>query len=81
MRSGRAGWSWWGSPRVLLDGAHNPAATRALKQALQEEFPRERLVMVLGIMADKEIPKMMSNLVPSADFLFLCRPYGTCCLP
>ena len=82
VREGVAGAKWpgrmelvSGSPRVLLDGAHNPGATRALKQALQEEFPRKRLIMVLGIMADKEISKMMSNLIPSADLLILSRPY------
>jgi dihydrofolate synthase / folylpolyglutamate synthase len=62
------------SPRVLLDGAHNPGAVRILKQALREEFPRRRLIMVLGIMADKEISRMMSHLLPLADLLILTRP-------
>jgi dihydrofolate synthase/folylpolyglutamate synthase len=81
VREGLAGAQWPGrlelvgeSPRVLLDGAHNPGATRALKKALQEEFPHQRLVLVLGIMADKEIPQMMSTLIPLADLVFLCRP-------
>jgi len=62
------------SPRVLLDGAHNPGAVRILKEALGEEFPRRRLIMVLGILGDKEIPKMMAHLLPLADFLILTRP-------
>jgi dihydrofolate synthase/folylpolyglutamate synthase len=62
------------SPRILLDGAHNPGAARILKRALKEEFPRRRLVMVLGIMADKEIRRMMAHLLPLADFLILTRP-------
>ncbi len=62
------------APRVLLDGAHNPGAARILKQALREEFPRRRLIMVLGIMADKEIPRMMAHLLPLADLLILTRP-------
>ena len=62
------------SPRILLDGAHNPGAVRILKEALREEFPRRRLIMVLGIMADKEIPKMMAHLLPLADLLILTRP-------
>ncbi|MBP1723419.1 MAG: FolC bifunctional protein [Deltaproteobacteria bacterium] len=81
VREGIAGAKWPGrleligdSPRVLLDGAHNPGATRALKKALEEEFPRKRLILVLGIMADKEIPRMMSDLIPLADLLFLSRP-------
>ena len=82
VREGLAGAKWPGrlelvgdSPHVLLDGAHNPGATRVLKRALKEEFPCRRLILVLGIMADKEIPKMMSDLIPMADLLFLCRPH------
>jgi folylpolyglutamate synthase/dihydropteroate synthase len=45
-----------------------------LKQALEEEFPRRRLILVLGIMGDKEILKMVPNLVPLADLLILTRP-------
>jgi dihydrofolate synthase/folylpolyglutamate synthase len=62
------------APGILLDGAHNPAAARVLKKALQEEFPRRRLIMILGIMADKDIGKMMAHLVPLADLLILTRP-------
>lgn len=61
-------------PRILLDGAHNPAATKVLKQALEEGFPRRRLILVLGIMGDKDIPQMMANLVPLADILILTKP-------
>jgi dihydrofolate synthase/folylpolyglutamate synthase len=57
-----------------LDGAHNPAATRVLRKVLQKGFPRRRLILVLGIMSDKEILKMMSDLVPLADLLILTRP-------
>jgi dihydrofolate synthase/folylpolyglutamate synthase len=81
IRRGVAQVKWLGrleligqNPRILLDGAHNPAATRVLKKALQEGFPRRRLILVMGIMADKDIAKMMANLVPLADFLILTRP-------
>jgi dihydrofolate synthase/folylpolyglutamate synthase len=81
VRKGLAEAGWPGrlelvgdSPRVLLDGAHNPGAARVLKRTLLKEFPRRRLIMVLGIMADKEISKMMASLIPPVDLLFLCRP-------
>jgi dihydrofolate synthase/folylpolyglutamate synthase len=61
-------------PRVLLDGAHNAGATEVLKRELKKNIPRRRLLLVLGIMADKDIPKMMSNLVPLADLVILTRP-------
>ncbi|KPK94309.1 MAG: hypothetical protein AMJ94_02000 [Deltaproteobacteria bacterium SM23_61] len=81
LRNGLAETKWPGrlervgdSPPILLDGAHNPGATRILKRALKEEFPHRRLILVLGIMGDKEIGKMMSTLVPLADLLILTRP-------
>jgi len=82
LRDGLAKTKWPGrlerigdSPPILLDGAHNPGATRVLRQALDQEFPRRRLILVLGIMGDKEIPKMMPYLVPLADLLILTRPH------
>jgi len=65
---------WIEKLRILLDGAHNPAATRVLRKALREGFPRRRLILVIGIMADKEIPRMMADLVPLADLVILTRP-------
>ena len=61
-------------PRILLDGAHNSEATRALQNALLEGFPRKRLILVMGIMADKAIGPMMSDLVPLANQVILTRP-------
>jgi dihydrofolate synthase/folylpolyglutamate synthase len=61
-------------PRVLLDGAHNAGATEVLKRELKRNIPRRRLLLVLGIMADKDIPRMMSDLVPLADLVILTRP-------
>ena len=57
--------------RILLDGAHNPEATGTLRRALETGYSRKRLLIVLGIMADKAIPSMMADLVPLADFLYL----------
>lgn len=61
-------------PRILLDGAHNPEGARVLRKALQEGFPRRRLILVLGIMADKDISQIVSHLVPLANVLILSRP-------
>ena len=60
-------------PRILLDGAHNPGATEVLKKALVAGYPRRRLILILGIMADKDIPAIMADIVPLADLLFLTR--------
>ena len=38
------------APRILLDGAHNPAGGLALADALQD-VPHEKLILVAGVMA------------------------------
>ncbi len=60
-------------PRILLDGAHNPGATKILKKALQVGYPRKRLIVIFGSMADKDIPGMMAHIAPLADLLLLTQ--------
>jgi dihydrofolate synthase/folylpolyglutamate synthase len=61
-------------PPVLLDGAHNNAGIVSLRKALQEEYTYERLIIVLGIMADKDLRGMVHKLAPLADHIILTRP-------
>jgi dihydrofolate synthase/folylpolyglutamate synthase len=61
-------------PTVLLDGAHNPAAIRALAGSIRTGFEYRRLILVIGIMADKEIGEMLRSIVPIADYVIYTRP-------
>jgi dihydrofolate synthase/folylpolyglutamate synthase len=61
-------------PPVLLDGAHNNAGIVSLRKALQEEYAYKRLIIVLGIMADKDLWGMLHRLAPVADHIILTRP-------
>ncbi len=61
-------------PLLIMDGAHNPAALRQLAAAVPEYFNYQRLILVLGIMADKDIQTMMRFIVPLADEVVLTRP-------
>lgn len=62
------------SPRVVVDGAHNPAAVQELARALREELAFPRLIVVTGIMEDKDAPAMLEPLLPLADHLIFTRP-------
>jgi dihydrofolate synthase/folylpolyglutamate synthase len=56
-----------GSPEVILDGAHNVAAVRALVQSL-ELCPRpHRRVLVFAAMADKDWRGMLDQLAGQVD--------------
>jgi len=62
------------SPAVLLDGAHNPAAIRALARSIKEGFRYGRLILVIGIMEDKEIGRLLDGIVPISDYVIYTRP-------
>jgi dihydrofolate synthase / folylpolyglutamate synthase len=57
------------APSVFLDGAHNPHGARALATALREEFDFSRLVIVLGMMRDKDVRGILTELEPVVDEL------------
>jgi dihydrofolate synthase / folylpolyglutamate synthase len=59
-----------GAPPLLLDGAHNPAAARALAAYLRDAVP---FVLVFGVMADKDVEVMTRILFPLAQAVVLTR--------
>jgi dihydrofolate synthase/folylpolyglutamate synthase len=64
------------SPRVLLDGAHNPSGAAALAEYLRG-LPERRLgktVLVIGMMRDKKIGPILDRLLPLADEAIFTRP-------
>ncbi len=61
-------------PQVIFDGAHNPAAMKCLRNSILNGFDYDRLMLVLGIMHDKDIRTMLKEIVPIASKVFLCRP-------
>jgi dihydrofolate synthase / folylpolyglutamate synthase len=63
------------SPRVILDGAHNPAGALVLKESLEKEFEYQHLILLIGIMKDKDIQSMLHLLAPLADHIILTKPH------
>ncbi len=61
-------------PAVVVDGAHNPRAMRALADAVPRAFRYRRLILVIGIMKDKDIPAILKEIVPMADTVVYTRP-------
>uniref|UniRef100_UPI0040564FA8 bifunctional folylpolyglutamate synthase/dihydrofolate synthase n=1 Tax=Candidatus Electronema sp. TaxID=2698783 RepID=UPI0040564FA8 len=81
IRSGLAQTRWPGrleyfrseGRQFLLDGAHNPAGAAALRDALRSEFSRQRLILVWGAMADKDIQTTLREVAPLADRIILTK--------
>lgn len=81
VRAGLAGAVWparlemvSSSPRVLLDGAHNLHGSLTLRKALTEVFSYRNLVLVFGMLGDKEREKVVAQLAPLAKAVIVTKP-------
>lgn len=69
---------------ILLDGAHNPEAAMTLAEAVREYFAVEygSIILILGIMADKDMAGIMKPLLPLASEIIMTAPdYGRAASP
>ncbi|MCK5560347.1 MAG: bifunctional folylpolyglutamate synthase/dihydrofolate synthase, partial [Thermoplasmata archaeon] len=60
------------SPTVLLDGAHNPAGARALKNAL-DLFEYDNLHLVFGCSEEKDIKSIAHEILPLAQKIYITQ--------
>jgi len=72
------------NPEIRLDGGHNPEAARALSGALRNIFLKgeRRLILIAGIMSDKDIEGILKELLPLAEeAIFTAPAYGRAAPP
>ncbi len=60
-------------PLTYLDGAHNPAAARRLREFIERHFKGREIWLVFGVMRDKEVGEITGELFPLATKLILTR--------
>jgi dihydrofolate synthase / folylpolyglutamate synthase len=53
-------------PLVLLDGAHNPEGAARLADVISNDLDYDKLILVLGILEDKDIRQILELLLPLA---------------
>ena len=83
MRTGLANVVWEGRlervaerPDIYLDGAHNPASARVLADAVRDLKKGYRhLVLVIGILMDKDYRGIVAQLAPQADRIVVTKPH------
>ena len=46
-----------------------------LRESLKNEFQYDRLILLIGIMKDKDIQSILQTLAPLADHIILSRPH------
>jgi len=70
-------------PPLLIDGAHNPQAAAVLAAFLKKALDLySRIILVMGIMADKDREGIMRPLLPLAsEIIFTAPAYGRAASP
>ncbi len=61
-------------PAIYLDGAHNPAAARELRNFWDENFAHRRIILIYGAMRDKAVDEIAGLLFPRAARVILTQP-------
>jgi dihydrofolate synthase / folylpolyglutamate synthase len=57
--------------RIIIDGAHNPAAMRTLAETWREMFGDQRATLVLAVLSDKDLRGICEALSPIASSVLL----------
>jgi len=86
IRRGLANVHWPGrfervakNPLVILDGAHNPSAIRALIATLKSEGVPKPIIPVVAFMSDKDYEGILNELrKESRTLVATCLPHGRC---
>jgi dihydrofolate synthase/folylpolyglutamate synthase len=68
-------------PEIILDGAHNPAGTRALVAYIRRFYNGRRVWIVYGVMGDKAVAEMAGMLFPVAHRVIVTAPANSRAMP
>lgn len=61
-------------PVVILDGAHNEAGAKALRQAMERYYKGQEILMVAGMLADKETEKIAEHFRAISNQFIATQP-------
>ncbi len=89
LKRGLASTKWHGrleivskNPMILIDGAHNPDAASVLSRFIKKHLIDYRIILVIGVMSDKDIKGILSPLIPLAsEIIFTAPDYGRSASP
>ncbi|MFH1037356.1 MAG: folylpolyglutamate synthase/dihydrofolate synthase family protein [PVC group bacterium] len=70
-----------GPPDVVLDGAHNRSGAAACAKTMRMLVPDRPIILILGVLADKDVGAICRPLVPLAWKVIAVRPASSRGLP
>lgn len=63
-------------PLIVIDGAHNIDGIRVLKNNIRKYFKYNKMYLLLGILADKQVDEMIKEITPMAEKIFALTPHS-----
>ena len=61
-------------PMVIIDGAHNEAGARALRETVKRYFDGQRILLVTGMLADKQVDDILKHFTAITDKMVITEP-------
>lgn len=63
-------------PLVVIDGAHNIDGITNLVESIKTYFKYNRMFLILGILADKQVEQMIKLIAPMAEKIIAVTPHS-----
>lgn len=63
-------------PAIVIDGAHNIDGIKALRRNVEKCFKYNKLYLLLGILADKQVKEMVKEITPIAEKVYALTPHS-----
>ncbi|MCY6482800.1 bifunctional folylpolyglutamate synthase/dihydrofolate synthase [Clostridium aestuarii] len=64
------------NPLIVIDGAHNVDSISRLKESVDTYLKYKNMILVLGILADKQVENMVKIIAPMADKVICVTPHS-----
>ena len=63
-------------PLVVIDGAHNIDGIEKLTESIDMYFNYNKIILILGILADKQVEEMIKTIVPKVSRVITVTPHS-----
>jgi dihydrofolate synthase/folylpolyglutamate synthase len=64
------------NPLVVIDGAHNIDGIKKLAESIDIYFKYKKLILIIGILADKQVEEMINIICPMAEKIIAVTPHS-----
>ena len=68
-------------PIFILDGGHNPQCASSIAQAISDYLPKQKLRLIIGMLADKNVSDIIDILAPKVSEFYCLTPDSDRAMP